>query len=99
PPLTPHSFPTRSSSDLGGAAPVDDLSAPDHDIVHTQAPFDDAGPRPPAARSRATLRCAVGIVKRGRALAGRPLLRLHARARNGQDRKSTRLNSSHEWIS
>src|SRR5207244_6053100 len=62
----------------GGAAPVDDLSAPDHDIVHTQAPFDDAGRGPPAAPSRAPLRGAGGLGERRRPPAGGPSPRLPA---------------------
>src|SRR5207244_8358324 len=98
PPLDPHSFPTRRSSDLLAADTLRltlELARPlvqrAHDSVADADEILHEVELRLAARGEVDL---VGIRDLDRAL---PDLKLHERRR--QDRKSTRLNSSHQIIS
>src|SRR5207247_423783 len=75
--------PPRSTGAQGNQAVRSDDAVPSDDAVRA----DDAVPSDKAIRSREPLR------------AGHPRFKPGTRSDTEPDRKSTRLNSSHEWIS
>src|SRR5207247_7926345 len=86
-----HSFPTRRSSDLGARRIFQTVEIEHEFAGFIEAVGGKAGIEKPAGRVGG---CGAGrVAKNEEKLCDRGILK------NGLDRKSTRLNSSHEWIS